>query len=38
MNEATHLMNGNEYNVASLDVLKLLEKSVCSAYACEYVA
>lgn len=38
MNEAAHLMNGNEYNVTSLDVLKLAEKSGCSAYDCEYVA
>jgi len=37
MNKAAHLMNGNEYNVTSLDV-KLAEKSGCSAYDCEYVA
>ena len=38
MNEAAHLMNDNEYDVISLDVLKLAEKSGCSAYDCEYVA
>ena len=38
MNEATHLMNDNEYDVTSLDVLKLAEISECSAYDCEFVA
>ena len=38
MNEAAHLMNENEYDVTSLDVLKLAEKSGCSAYDCEYIA
>ena len=38
MNEATHLMDSNEYDVVSLDVLKLAEKSGCSAYDCEYIA
>lgn len=38
MNEATHLMNKNEYNVISLDVLQLAESSGCSAYDCEFVA
>jgi predicted nucleic acid-binding protein len=38
MNEATHLMDSNEYDVVSLDVLKLAEKSGCSSYDCEYIA
>lgn len=38
MNEANHLMNHNEYDVTSLDVLKLAESSGCSAYDCEFVA
>ena len=38
MNEAAHLMNDNEYDVTSLDVLKLAELSGCSAYDCEFVA
>lgn len=38
MNEAATLMNNNEYDVVSLDVLKLAELSRCSAYDCEYVA
>ena len=38
MNEATHLMNENEYEVISLDVLQLAESSGCSAYDCEFVA
>ena len=38
MNEAVHLMNDNEYDVTSLDVLKLAELSGCSAYDCEFVA
>lgn len=38
MNEAATLMNDNEYDVTSLDVLKLAELSECSAYDCEFVA
>ena len=38
MNEAAHLMNDNEYDVTSLDVLKLAELSGCSAYDCEFIA
>jgi predicted nucleic acid-binding protein len=38
MDEAEYLMNDNEYDVTSLDVLKLAAKSGCSAYDCEYVA
>ena len=38
MNEAANLMNENEYDVTSLDVLKLAELSECSAYDCEFVA
>ena len=38
MNEAAHLMNSNEYDVTSLDVLKLTEQSGRSAYDCEFVA
>lgn len=38
MNEAANLMNDNEYDVISLDVLKLAELSECSAYDCEFVA
>ena len=38
MNKAIHLMNENEYDVISLDVLQLAESSGCSAYDCEFVA
>lgn len=38
INEALHLMNNNEYDVTSLNVLKLAEMSGCSAYDCEFVA
>ncbi|MBN2287446.1 MAG: type II toxin-antitoxin system VapC family toxin [Tissierellales bacterium] len=38
MNEATSLINDNEYDVTSIDVLKLAEQSGCSAYDCEFVA
>ena len=38
MNEAATLMNDNEYDVTSLDVLKLAELSECSAYDYEFVA
>jgi predicted nucleic acid-binding protein len=38
MNEAFFLMNNNEYDVTSLDVLKLAEQSGRSAYDCEFVA
>ena len=36
--EAENLLAGNEYDVPSLDVLRLVEASECSAYDCEFVA
>ena len=36
--EAELLMEGGEYSVGSLDVLKLAAQSRCSAYDCEFVA
>jgi len=36
--EAEALLNGSEYEVPSLDVLRLVESSECSAYDCEFVA
>jgi predicted nucleic acid-binding protein len=36
--EAETLLAGAEYDVPSLDVLRLVEISVCSAYDCEFVA
>ncbi len=38
MGEATKLMQGREYEVASHQVLSLVAKSTCSAYDCEFVA
>ena len=38
MDEATLLMEGKEYEVASFDVLQLVKASKCSAYDCEFVA
>ncbi|MBW1715932.1 MAG: type II toxin-antitoxin system VapC family toxin [Deltaproteobacteria bacterium] len=38
MDEATLLMRGNEYEVPSIEVLRLAEESSCSAYDCEFVA
>ncbi len=35
--EAETLLAGNEYDVPSLDVLRLIETSECSAYDCEFV-
>ena len=36
--EAETLLAGNEYDVPSLDVLRMIETSECSAYDCEFVA
>jgi len=36
--EAERLMEGGEYSVSSLDVLKLAAQVRCSAYDCEFVA
>ncbi|MBB3061965.1 PIN domain-containing protein [Microbulbifer rhizosphaerae] len=36
--EMEDLLSGNEYEVTSLDVLSLVNKSSCSAYDCEFVA
>lgn len=36
--EAETLLAGNEYDVPSLDILRLIESSECSAYDCEFVA
>ena len=36
--EAEALMAGNEYQTNSLEVLKLANTSLCSAYDCEFVA
>jgi predicted nucleic acid-binding protein len=36
--EAELLMEGGEFSVGSLDVLKLAAQSRCSAYDCEFVA
>ena len=38
MGEAELLMEGGEYSVSSLDILKLAAQSRCSAYDCEFVA
>jgi predicted nucleic acid-binding protein len=38
MTEATHLMQGREYEVTSNQVLELVSISSCSAYDCEFVA
>ena len=38
MEEATTLMQGNEYEIASFQVLSLVARSTCSAYDCEFVA
>jgi len=38
MNEALHLMEGQEYEVDSQQVLSLVAASNCSAYDCEFVA
>ena len=38
MDEATRLMSGREYEIASMDVLQLVRESKCSAYDCEFVA
>ena len=36
--EAETLLAGSEFDVPSLDVLRLIETSECSAYDCEFVA
>lgn len=36
--EAESLMAGREYDVDSLEILRLCDTSGCSAHACEYVA
>ena len=36
--EAESLMEGNEFEVNSNDILKLVKNSSCSAYDCEFVA
>ena len=38
MEEATALMQGQEYGVTSNRVLELVSNSTCSAYDCEFVA
>jgi len=38
MDNAMSLMRGGEYEVASLEVLRLIKESRCSAYDCEFVA
>ncbi len=38
MDEASRLMAGREYEVASIEVLQLVKESTCSAYDCEFVA
>ena len=38
MDEATLLMQGGEYETVSLQVLRLVGESTCSAYDCEFVA
>ncbi|MGB1799378.1 MAG: type II toxin-antitoxin system VapC family toxin [Gammaproteobacteria bacterium] len=35
--EAEHLLNGNEFEVDSLSVIKLARESGCSAYDCEFI-
>ena len=37
MDEASSLMRGGEYQVASHQVLSLVDASTCSAYDCEFV-
>lgn len=38
MNEAEILMQGEEYQVDSRRVIKLIDSSKCSAYDCEFIA
>jgi predicted nucleic acid-binding protein len=38
MNEAETLMQGEEYQVDSRRVIKLIDSSKCSAYDCEFIA
>ncbi|MFH2067519.1 MAG: type II toxin-antitoxin system VapC family toxin [Pseudomonadota bacterium] len=36
--EAESLMDGNEFEINSIDILKIVTNSSCSAYDCEFVA
>jgi predicted nucleic acid-binding protein len=36
--EAESLMDGNEFEINSIDILKLVRDSTCSAYDCEFIA
>jgi predicted nucleic acid-binding protein len=36
--EAESLMDGNEFEVNSIDILQLVNESSCSAYDCEFVS
>ncbi|MCF8303336.1 MAG: type II toxin-antitoxin system VapC family toxin [Bacteroidales bacterium] len=38
MEEAERMMQGNEFTIPSLQVIKLVQQSSCSAYDCEFVA
>jgi predicted nucleic acid-binding protein len=38
LEEASMIMRGNEYEVASLPVMQLVAESTCFAYDCEFVA
>lgn len=38
MEEATFMMQGYEYEVTSPHVLRLVSRSACSAYDCEFIA
>jgi predicted nucleic acid-binding protein len=38
MEEAEHLMKGNEFLIPSIKIMELVSASNCSAYDCEFVA